>query len=72
MENQIHCFGSSAILNAKVKQTLLAAGQDWTMDLAPMHWRPNAQPAHAADRERLRPEVETIRTRFGITIGRGG
>lgn len=66
MERQISCHGSSATLNRIVKETSLAAGQEWTQDLAPFHWRPDPQLIHEADRQRIRPCYEEIKQRFGL------
>jgi len=49
---------------------MLAAGQDWTVDLAPMHWRPNPQLLHESDRARLEATNDDIRQRYGIELGR--
>ncbi len=68
-ENQIHCHGSSAKLNAAVKQAMLAAGQQWTVDLAPFHWRPDPLLLSEADKQRMKPSYDDIRKRFGIEIG---
>ncbi len=68
-ENKVDCHGSSATLNAAVKKAMLATGQEWTVDLAPMHWRPNPQLLNAADRDRLQATNDDIRQRFGIELG---
>ena len=72
LDNQISCYGSSAVLNQAVKETALAAGQEWSQDLAPFHWRPDPQLIHEADRRRMRPSYDEIKQRFGIELGVAG
>jgi len=69
LDNNISCFGSTARLNQILKDHQLAAGQEWTTDLAPLHWRPNPEFVHAHDRERMKPAFEDVRQRFGVEIG---
>ena len=70
MDNKIHCFESSRILNEKIKQTLLARNEEWTQDIATFHWRPWPKPVYEDDRRRLNQERLRIKEKFGITIGK--
>jgi glycosyltransferase involved in cell wall biosynthesis len=70
MDHQIHCQGSSAVLNRVVKETCLAAGEAWTCDLAPFQWRPEPQLLAPADRARLQPARAAVQARFGVQIGK--
>lgn len=68
-ENNISCFRSSAILNDIIKTHMLAAGQEWTCDLAPLCWRPDPCLVEAEDRERMAIAQEDVRQRFNLEIG---
>jgi glycosyltransferase involved in cell wall biosynthesis len=68
-EQHIACWQSSRFLNDLLRQHALAAGQDWTQDIAPLQWCPDPQPARAEDRQRLAAERAEIRTRYGLDIG---
>lgn len=70
LANNIHCRGSSAILNEIIKRTVLAGGGQWTQDIAPFQWRPAPVPIKAEDKARLQAERREIYERFGIQIGR--
>ncbi|MEN9574906.1 MAG: hypothetical protein RL514_2761 [Verrucomicrobiota bacterium] len=69
MDNEVSCFGSTRKLNQQLKEHQLAAGQAWTQDIAPHHWRPDPRLIETADRVRLRSEFEEVRQRFGVEIG---
>jgi hypothetical protein len=69
LENEIDCHGSTRALNRVLKEAALAAGHEWTQDIAEHHWRPNPLLLKQEDRERLRPAREDIRSRYGVTIG---
>jgi glycosyltransferase involved in cell wall biosynthesis len=64
----IACTQSSRTLNEVIKKTMLSRGQEWTQDLAPMHWSADPRLMYAADRERLRPAYEDLRCRFGLDL----
>jgi glycosyltransferase involved in cell wall biosynthesis len=68
LEN-ISCFRSSAVLNDVIKQRLLATGQEWTRDLAPLCWRPDPYLVRLEDRSVMRAEREAFRARFGLDLG---
>jgi glycosyltransferase involved in cell wall biosynthesis len=68
-ERHISCWQSSRVLNELLKHHALDHGQAWTEDLAPLHWRPDPQPANSEDRARLQPAYDDLRTRFGIEVG---
>jgi glycosyltransferase involved in cell wall biosynthesis len=65
----ISCFRSSATLNDFLKRHALAAGQDWTCDLAPLCWRPDPCLVSPADRQRLESAHEDMRCRYNVEIG---
>jgi glycosyltransferase involved in cell wall biosynthesis len=65
----ISCWKSSARLNEIVKAQALARGDEWTLDLAPLQWCPDPQPARVEDRARLEAERHELHARFGLTIG---
>jgi glycosyltransferase involved in cell wall biosynthesis len=69
LENGITCFGSTEVLNQFLKKQALAAGQAWTQDIVPHHWRPNPQPVSPNDRERFQSEYDDIFARFGLHLG---
>lgn len=68
-EQHISCFRSSVRLNDLLKQHLLALGQEWTCDLAPLCWRPDPRLAVAEDRARMEMAYEDVRQRFHLEIG---
>lgn len=69
LENQISCHGSSATLNRLLREQALADGQEWTVDCAPLQWRPNPQLLHEQDRRRLQAGVAALRDRYRIELG---
>jgi len=68
-EERISCFRSSALLNDIVKKHALAAGQEWTCDLAPLCWRPDPCLVTPEDRQRMTIAQEDVRQRFNLEIG---
>jgi glycosyltransferase involved in cell wall biosynthesis len=68
-QEHISCFQSSARLNEIIKQHMLATGQEWTCDLAPLCWRPDPCLVAAQDRQRMEIAHEDLRQRFNIEIG---
>jgi hypothetical protein len=68
-EQHVSCWQSSRFLNDLLRQHALAAGQQWTQDIAALQWCPDPRLARPEDRLRLREEREDIRTRFGLEIG---
>ncbi len=68
-EEHISCFESSRVLNEAVRGRLLAEGQEWTCDLAPLHWRPDPRLALPEDRRRMRQERKEFEARFGVALG---
>ncbi|HVW10581.1 MAG TPA: glycosyltransferase [Bryobacteraceae bacterium] len=69
IENGISCFGSTQMLNEFLKKQALTAGQAWTRDIVPHHWRPNPELVSPADRARFQPEYDDFFERFGIHLG---
>ncbi len=70
-EENISCFQSSRVLNEAVRRHMLDSGQQWTRDLAPLHWRPSPQLALPEDRRNMRQECKEFEARFGVPIGIG-
>ncbi|MGH7173684.1 MAG: glycosyltransferase [Gemmataceae bacterium] len=68
-EEHISCFRSSACLNDAIKQQMLAAGQEWSCDLAPLCWRPDPCLVTPEDRQRMKIAQEDVRQRFNLEIG---
>jgi glycosyltransferase involved in cell wall biosynthesis len=68
-EQHISCFQSTRILNDHVRDHMLRAGQEWTMDLAPLYWCPDPRLVRDEDRRRLMPARQEIRDRFGLDMG---
>jgi glycosyltransferase involved in cell wall biosynthesis len=66
----ISCFRSTQILNEYIQSYVTASGQEWTRDIYPHHWAPDPGPVSASDKEKLLPEYQAIRERYGITLGR--
>lgn len=70
MDNKIHCFESSAILNKIIKNHCLSLGLDWTQDIATLHWRPTPQPVYESDKAKLQEARRQIKDKFGIILGK--
>lgn len=68
-EEHISCFLSSARLNNFIKQHMLASGQEWTCDLAPLCWRPDPCLTTVEDRQRMDIAYQDVRQRFNLEIG---
>lgn len=68
-EQHISCFKSSARLNDILKQYTIAAGQEWTCDLAPLCWRPDPCLVATEDCPRMEIAHEDVRQRFNLEIG---
>jgi glycosyltransferase involved in cell wall biosynthesis len=68
-EEHISCFRSSNILNDLLKRHALAAGEEWTRDLASLCWRPNPVLASPEDRQRMQAAHDDVRQRFNLEIG---
>ncbi|MBI3690706.1 MAG: hypothetical protein HY239_08650 [Mycolicibacterium aromaticivorans] len=69
LETKIDSPGSTATLNRVLRENAVAAGQEWTQDIAVHHWRPDPVLLLDSDRARLRPAQEDIERRFGLKIG---
>jgi hypothetical protein len=69
MDNHLSCFGSTEVLNGVLKTHMLAAGQEWTQDIAAHHWRPDPQLVNEADKIKMSPAYTDLETRLGIRIG---
>jgi glycosyltransferase involved in cell wall biosynthesis len=68
-DKNISCFHSSKRLNDIIKQHMLATGQEWTCDLAPLCWRPDPCLVTAEDQARMELAHEDLRQRFNLEIG---
>jgi glycosyltransferase involved in cell wall biosynthesis len=65
----ISCWRSSRILNEWLRRYALAAGQQWTQDIAPLQRNPDPRLARPQDRQRLAAERAEVRARFGLELG---
>jgi hypothetical protein len=68
-EANITCFRSTQILNDELKQHAERNRQAWTVDLAPLCWRPDPCLVRCEDAQRLLESSEDIRQRFGLDVG---
>lgn len=68
-DQHISCFRSSARLNDLVKQHMIATGQEWTCDLAPLYWRPDPCLVAPEDQQRMGTAQVDLRQRFNLEIG---
>ncbi len=64
----ISAHKSSVRLNQIFKDHAARAGKPWTQDLAPMCWRYVPTYLRAEDRARLRPAVDDLALRHGVTL----
>lgn len=53
-----------ARLNRVIRESTIAAGQKWSLDLAIPRWRPHPTLAHEADREKLSVAYRTLHQKF--------
>jgi hypothetical protein len=68
-EANISCQRSSAVLNDTIKRHMLARGEAWTRDLAPLCWRPDPWLVRPEDRRVMQTERLDLQRRFGLEIG---
>ncbi len=69
-QQNISCFKSTKTLNEILKKHMLAAGLEWTQDIAVHQWRPDPQLVDSTDRARMESSYDDIQKRFGIEIRR--
>lgn len=69
LENGISCHASTRLLNEQLKRDALAAGGEWTRDLAVHAWNPYPELVRPEDRAALAPEYRDVAERFGLKIG---
>jgi glycosyltransferase involved in cell wall biosynthesis len=69
-EQNISCFKSTKTLNNILKKHMVAAGQEWTQDIAVLQWRPDPQLVDSKDKARIEASYDDIQRRFGIDIKR--
>src|SRR5262249_32595988 len=68
LENGKSARDSSALLNDRMRRAARAQGAPWTVDLAPMQWRPNAEYLDRDDGERLKSEYMRFAEAYGIPV----
>ena len=68
LANGISHRDSSRVLNETLKTLALQRDQQWTTDIATMHWRPNAEFDSPADLEEMRPEYARFEAEFGLPV----
>jgi glycosyltransferase involved in cell wall biosynthesis len=68
-QTNISCHESSRVLSDTLRAHQLAAGQEWTQDLAPLCWRPNPLLVRPEDRQRMRAVRAEFKDRFGLEVG---
>jgi glycosyltransferase involved in cell wall biosynthesis len=68
-EENISCFHSSQKLNAIVREQAVAAGGEWTQDIATLCWRPDPALVHMADVERMQPARAEMKQQWGLEVG---
>jgi hypothetical protein len=68
LENEISCKGSCRVMNDALKSWARTAGSPWTVDIVPMHWRPNAKFLVPSDNERMRDEYVRFEKDYGVSI----
>lgn len=68
LANGIGCSESSVVLNDYLRRAALARGHEWTVDIVPFHWRPNATFLKAGDQQRILTEYVGFRSRYGVDL----
>lgn len=68
LESRKSAWDSSALLNDTMRRAAQENGAPWTVDLAPMQWRPNAEYLRHEDGERLRPEYARFAEAYDVPI----
>jgi glycosyltransferase involved in cell wall biosynthesis len=68
-EAHISCFRSSEKLTGILKRDALAEGQEWTRDLFPLCWQPDARLVRPEDWSSLQAERAAIKERFHVEFG---
>ena len=59
---------SSRTLNEAIRTHALDSGRPWTIDLLPMHWRPNAEFLSQPDRLSMLDEYDRFERVYGIAV----
>jgi hypothetical protein len=65
----ISCLKSSEKLNEILKRDSLAEGREWTRDLLPLCWQPDARLVRPEDWKSLQAERAAIKERFRVELG---
>jgi glycosyltransferase involved in cell wall biosynthesis len=68
-ERNISCHRSTAFLNEAIRRHMLESGQEWTEDIAPLHWCPDPLLVFPEDRARMRGARAELIDRFGLVVG---
>jgi glycosyltransferase involved in cell wall biosynthesis len=68
-EGNISCHRSSAVLNEAIKSHLVARGERWTQDIAPVSLCPEPRLVFADDEARMRSARAEFAHRFGLDLG---
>jgi len=68
LNNGISCHESAAYLNNYLKKTAFERGQSWTVDIAPMHWRPYGKFLSPQQETCMREEYRRFNFAYRVTI----
>jgi len=68
LEAGISCRESSGVLNDHLKRAAVSSGRQWTVDIAPMHWRPYPRYLCDTDRISLQDEYDRFASTYGVGI----
>jgi hypothetical protein len=69
LEAGLDCFTSTQRLNAVLKSHLTAAGQSWTRDIVPHHWRPAPEYTAIEDQTATLAARTDVLTHLGFRTG---
>jgi glycosyltransferase involved in cell wall biosynthesis len=70
LDNGVCCFASSVTLNQALQSMAQSAGEPWTVDIAPLYWRPDPILVNESDCLRLAPAALDFQARYGFALGR--
>jgi hypothetical protein len=68
-EENISCHRSSRILNDLLRAKALAAGQEWTLDIAPLCWKPDPALVDSRQEALMLEDKLFFQGRFGLNVG---
>ena len=69
LQQGIGCQESSLMLNEALKSFALKNAHSWTVDIVPMHWRPNAEFLFPEHKEAMQSEYSRFEYTYGVSIG---